>query len=215
MRKLKLTLLAAAATFGISTAAGAVTALVPDEVINVTNFVDASGGSVTGKSVTVNEYSTGPFSGTYELNVGSGMRVWGFGVSNSKSIAAPENNSGSCCGDARILTAANWGTEYLELYGPTLLTGQMIWGDISNVLGAGDTHFFWYDDYEVGYEGMNSGFDFSAPTASEVIVVAQGGLYGASKIAGPTTPTVPLPAAGWMLIAALGGVAAVRKSRKS
>ena len=215
----------AAAAFGAclftSAASAAVVDIIETETIGVTEFFTIPGGPtrVAGTLEVVETEEPLNNGGTYTLNNNTSLKIWGFGVSNGTLGSFAENNNGSCCGEAAVLNALNWGTYVIDIYnGAQGLTGQDIFGDISNVLDAGDTHFHWYADFEVGYvAGSHSGFDFfNAQIASSVIVVAQNGIYGQSARSTPPNPAaVPLPAAGWLLIAGLGGLAAMSRRRKS
>ena len=203
--------LIAAAAFAL----GALTTAASSETIPVTDFftLDNSPFIVSG-SLNVVETAT-PDGGTYTLNNATNLKIWGFGVSNASQGTFVENNSNSiCCDSAAILDAFNWASYVIDAFND--LTGQDIFGDISNVLGDGDTHFHWYDNFEIGYgNGSFSGFDFfNGQLASSVIVVGQNGIYGrSSQTSTPPTSAIPLPAGGVLLLAGLGGLALVRRRK--
>lgn len=178
--------------------------------------------------------------GRYDMTVGSDMKVWGFGVSselvnmgyeprnrNGYPALLPSGVTGTFNSDQishnndDVLNLFNWGTRTLnnQIAG---MTGFDIWGSLSNVVGSdGETGFFWYENHKYGYNtGFHTDFEFDAMAYSEAIVMAEynGQIIYGSSVGNPNVgpvSAVPLPAAGWMLIAGVGGMLAAGRKRKA
>lgn len=138
------------------------------------------------------------------------------------------------CYESLVLNETNWDEEIAQFpfdETETIQTFQDIFGDFATVSG-GDNTFNWFwavdGDLQAG-DSIDGFFGFQGlAVASSVIGVIstfdpQGGggatwfTAGQATVpGGPTNPSpVPLPAAGWMLIAGLGGLAAMGRRRKA
>lgn len=174
--------------------------------------------------------------GTYDVTNNTGGELLGFGVSNNDSFAGfidPNNNNftganstASADNNAnsqftyagRTLKQFNWGTEELS-DGVTFID---IFDDFSDAAG-GENTINWYDAVDGALQDgdtVSGFFAFNETTlASSIIGVTstQGGpvyFTAGQATTGTTMPPVPLPAAGWMLIAGLGGLGLIRRRKK-
>ena len=174
--------------------------------------------------------------GVYDVTNNTNGSLRGFGVSNNGTLPGLYNNDGNLedfgcsnddsntffhCYSAIALTEDNWNTETIGLFDSDFsLTFQDIFGSFASVAGS-DSVFNWYVTVDgdlqdgtsesgfFGFEGLD--------LASNIIGVSgnQGGTaaFTAGSAGGPSQ--VPLPAAGWLLIAGLGGMAALKRRKKS
>lgn len=67
-----------------------------------------------------------------------------------------------------------------------------------------------FDDVE---DGLQVKIDINAGSGGWLVTLAKSVITVDGGAAPPPTPTVPVPAAGWLLLAGLGGLAALRRKR--
>lgn len=180
--------------------------------------------------------------GTYNVanNItGAGRAsILGFGVSNNGTIPTVEgSNFGSAnatnnpdyaniCYEAVAITADDWDNEAPEFFDGSY-TFANVFGDFATVAGGDSVfNYFYAVDGDLGAGGsINDFFGFLGLNVASNIIGAfdNGGSVGyftaGSAVPpggpGPNTPAVPLPAAGWMLIAGLGGLAAMGRRKRA
>ncbi|MFW2543586.1 VPLPA-CTERM sorting domain-containing protein [Primorskyibacter sp. 2E107] len=195
---------------------------------------DAAGNTLVGVggSVNVAESVVGS-TGTYNVSngiTGAGRAdLLGFGVSNIDTIPTLNGGFGGSCANATTnpdysqicyntmaITAANWATETVETsYGEA--TFQEVFGSFASVAGT-DTvfNYFYAEDGSLGSGGSIANFfGFQGiATASSIIGAFESNTgVGYFTAGAAAAPEVPLPAAGWMLIVGLGGLAAARRRK--
>jgi len=173
-------------------------------------------------SETVDEFGTGQYVVT---NNTTGYGLLAFGISNFDTQAGvglfggtfgcgsnPATGS-NWCYEASNLDAFNWGTTGIDFNGNT---GFDIYGDISNVLDAGDNTLNFYmaadGDLQPG-DSWDQFFFGQGILASQLFVVlesASGTIYGSG---GQPVSAVPLPAAAWLMMSGLAGLLGVARRR--
>jgi hypothetical protein len=202
--------------------------------ISIISELDTSPSGLTG-SVDVVEIAGSPLN---HYNVANNLNgdLIGLGVSAIDSTAAlldvglpPASpfgcNSGSpsnFCYEARVLTANNWG---FEVVNPSSFVGssftfQAAFGDFSNYVSGSENTINWYHSIDgslLAGQSIDGFFAWeSVLIASNIIGIGETGngtaAFGAGQATVPgTQPVVPLPAAGWMLLAGIGGLVALRR----
>lgn len=203
---MKLRIIAAACAVALSTMAANAATLFTDANGNVVNGIAQDAFTFTETA------SNGMGTYTFTNNL-AGAKVWGFGISNPDPTLPMNNNTTSCCGEAFPLTSGNWGTAAIDFYNNR--TGLSIFGAFADIIGD-DLVFNFYQDIEVGYgSGTHTGFDFFfGDVASNLFVIAEDAngqaLYARTVT---STPAVPLPAGGLLLLSALGAGAFLRRKK--
>lgn len=222
---------AAALTFSVAFAG-----IASSETISIVNELGGTNSGLTG-SLNVTETAGTPFNYYgVENNINGDLLAFGVTAINSTQAVlndgAGDIGSFECdfprgnnwCYEARVITALDWATAtVLEGFGsPFGPTFQEAFGDVTNYLTGPENTLNWYTaldgnmlsgDTSDGFFGWESN-----ELASSILGIGGTGTGTAAFTAGQaTTPgisPVPLPAAGWMLIAGLGGLAAMGRRRK-
>ena len=197
-------------------------------------YTDISGNTVAnpngngGDAVTFTEQTDGS-GGRYTItNNTAGSELRGVGITNPGpfTLAGYDGacfdfaNTGGHCYFGQTIFENQWSSFEVGFNGETALD---VWGSFESVLGDdynnGDGVVHWYDGSEVGLGGNETedGFFFdNGQLASNLLGflnTGNGNVY--FQTAPNTPPAVPLPAAGWMLIAGLGGLAAAGRRKKA
>lgn len=191
-------------------------------------------------SVDVDESIDDRGRGVYDVANNSNGFLRGIGVSNVDTSPVTYNNDGSIdsgigcdsadeggnffCYRPRALTASNWDTEvaYTDEFTGDTSTFEDIFGSFSSVAGT-DTVFNWFDGADGELADGKSVSDFfgflGTNVASNIIGSSSNNNGTAFFTAGMATVgnpnVVPLPAAGFLLIAGLGGLATLRKKKQA
>ena len=220
----KLSVLILGLTLGVATTANA--ALV---------FVDGAGNAVTpglldsSKEAIYFSESLDPFgNGQYTVtNNTTGYGLLAFGISNIDTQAGvgPFGGTFGCgsnpatgsnwCYDASNLDAFNWNLATIDFAGNT---GFDIYGDISNVLDAGDNtlNFYMAADGDLQSGDSWDQFFFGQGILSSQLFVVLGDASGTTTLygsGGQPVSAVPLPAAAWLMMSGLAGLVGVARRR--
>jgi len=152
----------------------------------------------------------------------------GFGVSNPLSMAYVGSvgddfgcdGSGSyffslICYGSKTLNATNWGTETADDSGSTF---EEIFGAFSNHVDSGETTINWYHavdgDMVPGDTSSSDFFLFSSMTPASIGLALFGNGTTATGISVTGPSAVPLPATGFLLAGAIGGLGFARRRKK-
>ncbi|WP_425098264.1 VPLPA-CTERM sorting domain-containing protein [Tropicibacter sp. S64] len=227
-------------TFAARAALGCAALLASPAIAATITAFDASGNPLAGivGSVDITESLFGTV-GTYNVTnniTGAGRAdLHGFGVSNvnttpwvgtvgdtfgcANAVGNPDYSN--ICYDAVVVDASNWATAFPEVFSGLTLSFQDVFGDFASVVGTDNVfNYYYHSDGSLGAGGsIDNFFGFEGFAVASSIIGAfeyGGGNFGyfTAGVAGPGGPEVPLPAAGWMLLAGLGGLAAMRRRRK-
>ncbi|SMX36065.1 VPLPA-CTERM sorting domain-containing protein [Maliponia aquimaris] len=170
----------------------------------------------------------------YDVDNATNGDLIGLGVSNNGTypyLFGPESNGYYGCttipGSPRAcfigikLEAATWTTTlvngYIRLPTGTDLSFANIFGDFLTASGGNDT-INWFWAVEGTIPSLTKVYDFFGfvgyqPESSIIGALsnADGVAFFTAGRAGVAPPPVPLPGAGWLMIAGLGGIAALRR----
>jgi len=193
------------------------------------SYVDSSGNPASAPAVLdssneaiyfseiINEFGEGQYTVT---NNTVGYELMAFGISNADTLAwvgsiGSNFGCGFGCYQSDNLDEFNWGTTPIDFNGNT---GMDIFGNISNVLGAGDTtlNFYMSNDGSLASGDSWDQFLFSGLLASQLFVVLQD-VGGTTVYASGGQPinAVPLPAAVWLFGSGLLGLAGLAGRKKA
>jgi hypothetical protein len=196
-------------------------------------FVDAAGNGIAPGVIdaskdaiyfteSLDEFGNGQYTVT---NNTTSYGLLAFGISNIDTQAGIGTSGGTfgCgsnpdtgsnwCYEASNLDTFNWNVTTIDFSGNT---GFDIYGDISNVLDAGDNTLNFYmaadGDLQSG-DSWDQFFFGQGILASQLFVVlesASGTVYGSG---GQPVSAVPVPAAAWLMLSGLVGLVGVARRR--
>jgi hypothetical protein len=176
----------------------------------VYNVFNDTSGVLTGFGVSNNLTFAGLYNTDGLLETAPGSEVRGYTFRGTEVVYSP-----------RTLTAFSWGTEEIAAG----VTFETAFGSFQDAAG-GDFNINWYDAVDgkglgIG-EGIETYFGFEGLNLASSVIGAvstrTGPAYFSAGEALPGTgpsATIPLPAAGWMLIAAIAGLGVMTRRRKS
>lgn len=207
------------------------------------NIVSEFGGTgVFSGNVDVTEYMTGPGEGRYDVTNNTNGFLIGLGVTNNGTnpVLFGQNEDGETvdtfgcktpeigfllCYESLRLTENNWATEtaFEDFSGAAseTYTFAELFGDFEDVAGGDDT-INWYREADGALEPGDTmrrffGFTGLQPASNVIGALGDGGQNTAFFTAGEASapPAIPLPAGGWLLLAGIGGLAAVRRAQRA
>lgn len=173
-----------------------------------------------GLEITEN-FDAGTGRGSYAVYNGTAEHyLSGFGVSNSASIEASVGIYGeplgcnlSWCYAATVLGAADWSSQ-IPFY-PSPLTFQEAFGDFFANVEPGESSINWYSAVggALGPGDVEDFFLFQSGSADSLALGFLDGPGGTVFFTQMPLTAVPLPAAAWLFLSALGGLVVVKRRR--